>query len=150
MRYEDVDSNVLDLFGKVRSKYFENLEDVGFKLVYDTKKRIKNGKYVFASIKTVDDLTDFLAEDDFNYVITIDKNIWEKIEEGDRIRVLRRMLRSVEVDHAAKNKYKIKPFDREDFEEEIRLASEESEPNWIQKLSVMAEIIYNDNEGNQQ
>jgi len=145
MRYEEVTQDVLDLFGEVRSKYFEELEDVNFKLVFDTKKRIKESKYVFAQIKKVDDLTGFLVEDEINYVIMIDKNIWGAIEKDDRIRIVRHELCHVFIDnHTDKNPFKIKPHDFSDFLIEVERNKED--PRWLERLTAVAESIYEANE----
>jgi len=142
MRFEQVSQDVLDLFGEVRSKYFEDLDDVNFKLVFDSKKRIKNGKYVFAQIKKVDDLTGFLVEDEINYVIMIDKNVWGVIEKEDKIRIVRHELNHVFIDnHTDKNPFKIKCHDFEDFA--IEVERNKDDPRWLERLVAVAESIYN-------
>ena len=141
MRYEETGNEVGKLFLSVQKKYFPELNNVNFELVFDTKKRIKNGKFVFAQIKKADDLIQYFSTHDVDYVIFLDKNIWDAISEEDKIRIVRHELRHVFIDARTEDvKYKIRPHDFEDFRAEVILNKDD--PDWAERVALVAESLY--------
>lgn len=147
MRYEECEKEVYEMLTKVVEDHFDELNDVMFKCVFDTKAKKKGGRYVVAQIKKVNDLVGFLASDEFNYLILIDKNIWVAVEdEVDRKRILRHELHHVFIDNEANNPYKLKDHDVEDFLIMVEDEVKNGDPKWMQRIAVIAETVYEEEE----
>jgi hypothetical protein len=143
MRYEDCKQDAYDILDKEIMVHFPELDNVKFKCVFDSKAKKKGGRYVIAQIKKVNDLVEFLASDNFNYLILIDKNIWEAIEdEKDKYRIIRHELHHVMIDNEAMNPYKLKDHDIEDFISMVEDEVQNGDPRWAQRIAVIAESIY--------
>jgi len=140
MRYEEVSKDVYELLKEVVKEHFEDLTNVNFKCVFDTKKKIKGGRFIFAYIKKVNEFTSFLAGDEFDYVIVIDKNIWTAINKDDKVRIIRHELRHCFIDSEKDDPYKIIDHEIEDFYAEIALNV--NDPKWGLRVAAIAESIY--------
>jgi hypothetical protein len=140
MRYEDVTQDVNDLLNSIIKEHFPNLINARFKCVFDTKKKMKGGKFTFAYIKKVNDFITFLANDEFDYVAVFDKNIWNAIQPSDRTRVARHELRHCFIDGEADDPYKLVDHEIEDFYDEIILNADD--PKWSQRVAAVAESVY--------
>jgi len=148
MRYEDVDSSVVKVLDEVRSTWFKELSQAKIKCVFDLKERKSKGRVVLASIRKTNDLLRHLtaeeAKDEFgyDYIISIDKVVWEAIGPEDRVRLLRHEGRHafyVE-DEDAKDPYKIVDHNIQDFIEEVKL--NQDDPGWAMRVATLAEDIY--------
>ena len=148
MRYEKVNQDVYGLLTKVVDENFDELHDVNFEVVFDTKKKTKGGRIVAAYIKKVNDLISYLSANDFEYMIFLDKKIWEAIEEPDKYRLFRHELYHVFIDARDEDvKYNLKDHDFEAFKAEIEIESREGgDQLWQERIYVIADAIYNKDE----
>ena len=142
-RYEDVAQDVKDLFYKLVEDRFPVHNGTRFMLVFDTKKRMRQGKLILASIETTNDKTRFLTSsndnpDGFDYLVVIDKLAWETASVEDRARILSHELCHAYIDE--KGKYKIIDHDIQDFLAEIK--RNEATPDWGTKLTALVGAIY--------
>lgn len=146
MRYESVDNKVYELMNSVINENFDELKGVEFEVIYDTKKKTKGNKIIAAYIKKTNDLISYLSENEFQYMIFLNKDIWEAIEEPDRYRLLRHELYHVFVDASHDDvKYNLKDHDFEAFKTEIEIESRDGgDPLWSERIAAVADAIYND------
>lgn len=150
-KYEDVENDVVELFEKVVDEYhFNNVADARFKLVYRNKKKGSRNFITIAEICSTSEMVRFLTskevEDGYDYIIIIDKNIWEALDEKDRIRVLRHELRHCDVvvnDKTGTITYGTRKHTVEDFYEDIEIeAQPDGDSRWKERISATAESIY--------
>jgi hypothetical protein len=146
-RFEDVDVADVDFFTNIRNKYFPELVNAKFKLVFDKKKRISDGKLTLARIQKTNDILRHLSRSEVNnpegldYIVYIDELMWLNIEEIDKERVLRHELRHTNLDvESEKNPYKLRGHTIEDFPEEIELNKDDI--NWRERVALMLESLY--------
>lgn len=140
MRYDDCDKSVYDMLNNIVAEHFPDYDFMNFKLIFDNKKKKKGGSYVFATIKRVNELTEFLASENFHFVVLIDKQIWNAVDEEDKKRILRHELRHVFLDEEANDPYKLKDHSVNDFYEEIEL--NKNDPRWAERVAEIASSIY--------
>jgi len=145
-KFEDVTDDVYEMLRSIIKDHFPELVNAGFKILFSTKKKTSGGKICFAWIQKTNELIRHLtteesgSEDGYDYIIYIDKLIWDNIEEADKIRLLRHELRHTHVDLESNNPYKIRGHSIEDFYSEIELNKDD--PRWAQRVSVIAESLY--------
>ena len=149
MKFEDVPQSVIDLFDRVLKADFLELTDCKFKLVYRNKKQSSDGKYVIATIKKMNEFARFLSsaetndEDGYDYSVIIDKNVFEKLDEKDKYRILRHELRHAVVDYEKADPFKLRGHTVETFYEDIDIeAKPGGDPRWMERVSVIAESVY--------
>ena len=146
-RFEDVPDSVLNLVDRVQEQWFPELARARIKVLFDTKKRMSRGLWVLARIQRTNQAVRHLtreeahSEEGFDYIIYIDKAVWEAIEEPDRIRIVRHELRHTFYDIEAKGTpYKLVGHDMEDFLMEIELNKDD--PRWKERCVTIASSIY--------
>lgn len=146
MRYETVENKVYELLNSVIHENFEELKGVEFEVIYDTKKKTKGNKIIAAYIKKTNDLISYLSENEFQYMIFLNKDIWNSVEEIDRFRILRHELFHVFIDANHDDvRYNLKDHDFEAFKTEIEIESKEGgDPLWMERIYEIADAIYND------
>lgn len=142
-RFEDADKELLDIFNRVINERFPSYSNLKFKLIYDTKRRMKKGAIVFASIEVPSPKIKFLsidenAEEGYDYIIIVDRKAWDIANDYDKIRILSHELRHVFIDE--KGNYKTIDHDISDFYVEIELNKDD--PEWHRKLSEVVDLIY--------
>lgn len=151
MKYEDVEDSVVELFNKVRTDYnFSDISDAKFKLVYRNNRKGKKQFIVIAEICATNDMIRFLTsdkiEEGYDYIIIIDKNIFNALDENDKIRVLRHELRHTDVvvnEKSGKIIYTTQRHSIEDFYEDVTIESQAGgDMRWKERLSSIAESIY--------
>lgn len=151
MKYEEVEQSVIDMLNKVILDYhFTDINDAKFKVVYRTKKKGKNSFITVAEICATSEMVKFLTsneiEDGYDYLIIIDKNIYEALEDPDKIRVLRHELRHTEVtvnDKTGTISYGTRRHTIEDFYEDVDIESKvDGDMRWKERLSTISESIY--------
>jgi predicted metallopeptidase len=145
-RFEDAPTSVEELVNRVISKDFDRLSGARIKIIFDTKKRSSGGKYVLGRMKKTNEHERFLTaletntEDGYDYFMYLDKNVFEKIDEKDKIRLIRHELQHCELDFNADNPYKIKDHEITDFYDEIEYNRDD--PRWGERLASIAESVY--------
>ncbi len=136
-RFQSVTEDVLELLKMIRDERFPEIEDARILPLFDLQKRISDGVLTLASIHKTNDLTRFLTMDDedqglgLDYVIRIDKLVWENLEGDDRIRLIRQELRHTKFDKDAEHPFKLRKHTIEDFYEEVKL--NENDLEWKHK-----------------
>jgi len=146
LRFEDVPTEINDIFREVRAEHFPELRNANIKILYDLKKRQSNGKITLARIQKTNDLLRYLTIDEsaenegHDYIIFIDKKIFDNITREEKIKILRHELRHTLVDIDSNTPYKLIPHDIEDFHEEIEL--NKNEPMWRQRLANLCQDLY--------
>jgi len=148
-RFEDVSKEVDDFVRTVRKDYFGELASANIKVLYDTKKRKSKKRIVVSRIQKANDLIKCLTMDDINeevdYILYIDKEVFASIDDSDKVRLIRRELRHCFVDMEANNDpYSLQDFEISDFYDEIDLNKDD--PRWFERVLTVAESIYSDND----
>ena len=142
-RYLDCDDSLVEMFLNVLEKRFPLYQNFKFKLIYDTKKRIKKGNIVLASIELANEKIKFFSIDDvaldgYDYVLTINEKAWELANEKDKNRLISHEMRHAFINE--KGEPKILGHDIEDFYEEIKL--NQDDPEWSRNLGMLVRDVY--------
>ena len=145
-RFEDVEE-MAGFFYNVKNTFFPELNNAKFKLIFDTKKIMSGGKLVLARIQKTNDILRHLTraeaqnQEGFDYIVYLDKLMWNNIENIDKERVIRHELRHTLIDiDSERNPYKLQPHNIEDFVEEIELNV--SDVNWRERVATILESLY--------
>jgi len=145
-RYENVDPLVQEVVNKVMDDHFENLTGAKIKTIFDTKKRTHGGKFVLGRMQKCNDLIKYLTDDDrvspegYDFLLYLDKNIYEAMDEENRIRLIFHELCHCGVDFDRTDPYYIVPHDVETFYAEIEMNSDNL--RWYEGMSAVAESVY--------
>lgn len=142
-RFTDVNDSVVETFLEVLDKRFPSLIQLKIKLLFDLKRRIKQGKIVLASTELASEKIKFFSKDKvavegYDVVIILDMKAWELANEENRKRIMSHELRHVFIDE--KGKVKLLPHDIADFRAEQALNKDD--PDWAFKLSTIVNDIY--------
>lgn len=145
-RFTDVEAQHYKLMHDIIGKSFPHLNSAVIEMVFDTKKRISGGKYVLGRLQKSNDFTRHLSAsnstpDGVDYFLYLDKEVFENIEEADKIRIIRHELQHAEVDYEKPNPYGIRDHEITDFVEEISF--NQQDPRWLERVSVVADALYN-------
>jgi len=145
MRFENCTDDVAEIKKKMIEKHFPELAGCNICLIFDLKKRMKGGNIVLASIQKPNEMLRFFTIDDagsegYDYVMRIDKNAWENIEEIDKERLIRHELRHTSVDFDSDSPYKIRDHSITDFYSEINL--NEDDPRWAERAGAVTLSVY--------
>jgi hypothetical protein len=143
MRYEDCDESLVEKFIQVIEDRFPQYAHLKIKLIFDTKKRIKDNKIVLASIEKANDKLRFFSRDNiaiegYDYVLVVDRKAWELSSDKDRTRVISHELRHVLIDE--KDRLKLTGHEINDFFMEVKL--NEDDPEWARKLARLTDDVY--------
>lgn len=142
-RFEDAPAQTEDFVMGVR-RHFPNLDGALIKVMYDLKKRKSGGRYVFARIKkTNDELKAFAVDESgapFDYVMFLDKLLWEALSEEDREKIVHHELCHCVTDFDSNDQYKIQDHEIQTFYAEIEFCKED--PRWVERVSVICESVY--------
>lgn len=145
-RFEDVTESVNTLVRNIRDRDFPGLVGAKIKNLFDLKKRSSGGKMVLGRMQRTNDLLRHLTTDEsdsdegYDYIMYLDKMVYENIDDEDRIRLVRHELRHCLVDIEARSPYKLIGHDIEDFEEEIRLNADNM--GWASRCAAVGLSMY--------
>jgi len=147
MRFEECTSDVAKITKEVIEKHFPELAGCNICLIFDKKKRMKGGNVVLASIQKPNEMLRFFTIDDaggtgegYDYVMRIDKNAWDNIDDIDKIRLVRHELRHTSVDFDSDNPYKLRDHSINDFYSEVKL--NEDDPRWGERVCAVTLSSY--------
>ena len=146
MKYEDVSSDVMDLFKKVKDEHFPDLVNAKILILSCNKKRKHQGNIVLGSLSRPNELVKFLTKDQepdegYDYIMILDKYLIDACDKEDLEKVVRHELRHAYVDiETEKNPYKIVGHSYEDFVEEVELNKDY--PNWAQRAALVVDTCY--------
>ena len=150
-RYEDVPESVKMVVRNVKEQWFTELANARIKVLFDLKKKMGGGKMVLGRIQKTNDLLRHLTVDEadsdegYDYIMYLDKMVFNNIEDEDKIRLVRHELRHCFLDLDARGTpYKLVGHDVEDFEEEIRLNGEEI--GWARRCAEIGLSLYEQQE----
>jgi hypothetical protein len=146
-RFEDVTQEVDDFVKTVRKEYFRELASANIKILYDTKKRNSGGKMVLGRMQKTNDLLRHLTVEDSNdtegydYIMYLDKAVFENVEDEDKVRLIRHEFQHCEVDmDANSNPYKLRGHELEDFYDEIELNRDDA--RWAERCVEVGLSVY--------
>jgi hypothetical protein len=144
-RYSFAPQSVMDLLDQVRQEHFPGLAQAKFLVLFDEKKRMRLGAYVLAQVRRAQEVVRLVYEqaegEDCDYVLSLDKEVWLRIEQADRVRLLRHELRHCWEDIEAEDlPWKLVGHEIEDFHAEVALNADD--PQWAQRLAAVADSIY--------
>jgi len=144
MRFEDVTSDIERMVDKMVDDNFPELRTANITILFDTKKRKSGGQFVMGRLKKANDETKALAVGDDgvapDYVLFIDKNIYDVLDDNDKKRLLFHQLCHVHYDGDCENPYKVKGPEIQTFYAEIEYNKDD--PRWAERLSAVAESVY--------
>lgn len=142
-RYVDCTENLVEVFLGVIEKRYPAYAGLKVKLLFDTKKRVRNGTLVLASIETANDKIKFFSKDDiavegYDYIIIVDLKAWEISNLVDKERLISHELQHVEIDD--KGTPKLVGHDIEDFYSEVE--NNKDNPTWKRDLVTITVALY--------
>lgn len=149
MKYEDVPQSVEDIFVEVRDDVFPELAGARIKLTYCLKPRKTGEAYKIATIQKLNELDRYFSADEadseegFDYVIIIDKLVWEECSREDQVRIMRHELRHTNVDFDKKMPYGLRKHDYEDFVDDMEIELQPGgDPRWHERLGDIASQVH--------
>jgi hypothetical protein len=142
-RFTDIDESVAEVWATMLEKRFESLQNLKMKLIFDTKRRIKQGEICLASTEMANEKIKFFSIDDiavegYDIVLIFDMKAWELADTENRNRIMSHELRHVFI--TEDGKVKLIPHDISDFRIEQKL--NQDDPDWSLKLAVLTNDIY--------
>lgn len=144
LRFEPVPEQVVRLCEDVCLVKFPNLDGARIMYIFDTKRKVSGGRLTFARIKKLNDELKFLAMNDdgitYDYIVFIDKKIWDALEDPDRRRIIYHEFCHCEVDFEKLNPYGIRDHEIQGFYDEADYNADD--PRWSERLSLIAESVY--------
>jgi hypothetical protein len=144
-RFEDVSQDVKDMVRAVRAEHFPELRNAEILVLFDRKKRMSGGALVLGRIQKSNDLikklTDETVDEGYDYIMYLDKKMWEVSADIDRERVIRHEFRHCFVDLDSRGTpYKLLGHTIEDFYEEVELNSDDQ--RWRMRLGEVTYAAY--------
>ena len=145
-RYEEVPSQVSDLVKTVMHESFPSLRNANIHVLFDCKKRMSGGKFCLGRMMRPNDLIRFFTETNLNpdgvdYVMFLDKMVFEAISNDDKIRIIRHEFQHCEVDSEnEKDPFKLRDHEITDFYDEIE--HNKNDPRWLERVAIVAASLY--------
>lgn len=146
-RYEDAPPEVIELVEGVRDSVFPELRRAKIKVLFDLKGRRSRGQFILGRIQAASQVVRYLtrqearSEKGFDYILYLDKQVFQAIERADQIRLIRHELRHCFFDPEARaNPYKLVGHEVEDFLAEIEY--NQNDAQWRQRLAAIAASLY--------
>lgn len=143
-RYEDAGYNETVMVSTIIDQKFPELAGANIKVVFDSKKKLSAGQISIARIKKLNEELKFLAMDEngveYDYMITIDKQVWDHLDFNDRPRIIFHELCHTQVDSGKDNPYNIKDHEIQGFYAETDYNADD--PRWLERVSVIAEAVH--------
>jgi transcriptional/translational regulatory protein YebC/TACO1 len=150
-RFTDVDTDTKKMINEIISKDFSHLTQAKIKMVFDQKKSKNVGRYQLGKMQKSNDLIRYLTSrealdpEGFDYLMFIDENVFEVLDQPDKVRLVRHLLQYADIDFEAEKPYKIRKEEVITWYDELEFNKDD--PKWFERLEVIAESIYNqDNE----
>lgn len=142
-RFIDTDDSIVEVFLNTLEERFPSLIQLKIKLVFDTKKRVKQGKICLACVELANDKIKYFSKDDiatdgYDIVMVFDRKAWELANAADRKRIMSHELRHVLINE--KGEVKLIPHDVSDFAIEQKLNNDDSD--WSVRLVTLVNDIY--------
>lgn len=152
IKFEDATGDVIELFEKVKTNLFPELNDALFKLVWRNKKKGKKDGLVFAEVMSPGEFTRYLTseeaneENGFDFIVIIDKLIYNNIDEEDKVRLLRHELRHCVYNPSKedrKSQYGLRDHTVQDFYEDVAIEAQAGgDPQWKERILEIGLSLY--------
>jgi len=144
IRFEDAPNHAYTLMKEAVKDHFPELVNASILILMDLKKRAADSgnKIVLGRMSKTNDLTRHLTIDEsgsesgYDYIMYLDKLMWDNIADPDRMRVIRHELRHTQVD----DKYGLRDHTIEDFHSEVNL--NDDDPRWRERVGLVLEAKY--------
>lgn len=142
-RFEEASEHAYVLIRKCIRDSFLELEDAKILVLMDTKERQLGGKITLGRILKTNDLTRHLTIDEsgsdqgYDYIIFLDKLMWDNTEDVDRLRIISHELSHTVVED---DKYRLRIHTIEDFFSEVK--RNEKDPRWRERVGMMLVAKY--------
>lgn len=141
----DVSQAEYNLLNEIIKEYFTDLINAKFQIIFYNKLKKSRGKIVFAFIKKASRVEKFFSKEiiggeGYDYIVFLDKGIWENIEKDDKIRLMRHELRHCFVNSEKDDSYFLIGHDLEDFIAEVELNKDDI--RWGQRVAEIAVSVY--------
>jgi hypothetical protein len=146
IRYEEAGSKEYELLNDLIAERLPELVNAKFKIFFNKKKHISQGKIVLASIAMTEDLVRYLSIDEIDmpdgadYVMFLDLKLWGSIEEVMRQRIVSHELCHCRVEPESKRPYKTQDHDITDFLVEVQRNTDD--PHWRDSLVSLLTEMY--------
>ena len=142
-RFTEVDEGLVEIFFSTMEERFPSLIQLKIKLIYDTRRRVKQGEIILASAELASEKIKFFSKDNvaldgYDVVIIFDQKAWELSTTENKKRIMSHELRHVFIDE--QGKVKLLPHDISDFRIEQKLNNDD--PDWKFKLATLVNDIY--------
>jgi len=142
-RYLPASQELESVFYEVLNDRFPGMANIQFKLLLDTKKRLKKGRLILATTEVANEKIKYFSADNaapegVDYIMIVDSVAWEFAQDDDKRRIISHELCHVFVDE--KGKYKLIDHDITDFIAEIK--RNEDKQHWFSDLGDLVENIY--------
>jgi hypothetical protein len=146
-RFESAPQDAYDMLREVRREHFPELRNAEILILLDKKKRMSGGAIVLGRIQKANDLIKVLTEETvdegYDYIMYLDKKMWNQCDDADKERVIRHELRHCFVDLDARGTpFKLIGHTIEDFYEEVDL--NQDDPRWRIRVAEVIAIAYED------
>lgn len=144
-RYEAATDDVVKKVEELIDDRFTNLRGTLFEIVMDTKKVKSGGKYQLIKLVKANPTIKHLTTDDektegVDYVMYIDKNVYNELSPTDQNRLIAHALYHTDVDYEKDDPYKVRKPTVQTFYEEI--ADNTDDPRWAERLDLIADQYY--------
>lgn len=147
MTFEEVYDETYEIMNEVIQEHMPELVNAKIKILFCMKKRSSGGKMVLGKMQKANNLIKHLTarevgeDEGYDYVMTLDKVVYDLMEREDKIKLIRHELRHCDIDvDSETNPYKVRGHDIEDFLEEIDLNGEDA--GWANRCAAAAESEY--------
>ncbi len=149
-RYEEAESTVVDKVQYVIRNKFPELVGVNIEIVMDTKKRKSGGVYVLVKLDKASPILRHISADNANpdgvdYILYLDKTVYREMSDDDRNKVISHGLYHAECEFEKEVPYGVRKPTVQTFYEEIQ--DNQDDARWAERLDVMAESIYDREDG---
>ncbi|KPA12913.1 hypothetical protein MHK_006891 [Candidatus Magnetomorum sp. HK-1] len=146
-RFSDVDPDTEKLIKETISKDFSHLVQAKIKMIFDQRKRKTGGRFQLGKMQKSNDLIRYLTcretgdPEGFDYLLFIDENVFEVLDQMDRVRLVRHLLQYADIDYEAERPFKIRKEEVITWYDELEYNKDD--PKWFERLEVIAESVYN-------
>lgn len=95
-RYEIAPQWAAEFVDQVRAEHFEELATASILVLFDSQKRKERDRYVVGDLRKVNSIVNTLAalysDAEYHYALVLDKMVFERMENGDRERLIFHLL----------------------------------------------------------
>ena len=146
--YESVNEDVIEFMNKTIESTFPSLNGCWIQPVCYSKKKKSKGKYVICKLQKPNKLMKHIYSlsngNELDYVLLIDINIYESLEESDKRLMICNALEYADVDLDKDEPYNLRGAEVETFYDEIDRTKDDA--LWQQRIQTIADSVYTKDE----